>query len=56
MENYCFKETNINPTGEKKYSQIYTVINSISIVTDKPWQEHVKRLIEQAHIRTNMPT
>lgn len=33
-----------------------TAVNAVAIVTGKPWESVVKCLIEQAHIRGNMPT
>lgn len=55
MKNLVFAETNLNPTGERKTSAVYTAVNAVAIATGIAWQEAVKRLIEQAHIRSYMP-
>lgn len=56
MNTLYFEETNLNPTGERKLTATHTAVNAVAIATNTSWQEVVKSLIEQAHIRSNMPS
>ena len=56
MNTLHFEETNLNPTGERKLTATHTAVNAVAIATNTSWQEVVKNLIEQSHIRSNMPS
>lgn len=56
MNTLYFEETNLNPSGERKLTATHTAVNAVAIATNTSWQEVVKNLIEQAHIRSNMPS
>lgn len=56
MNTIHFEETNLNPTCERKLTATHTAVNAVAIATNVSWQEVVKSLIEQAHIRSNMPS
>lgn len=49
-------ETRLNPeTTVIRNTDAYTAVNAVSIITGKPWEDAVKSLIEQAHIRGCLP-
>lgn len=56
MDKICIEKINLNPTGEFYPDVSHTAVNSVAIITGKPWKAVVKTLIEQAHIRANKPT
>ncbi len=56
MNTIHFEETNLNPTGERRLTATHTAVNAVAIAINISWQEVVKSLIEQAHIRSNMPS
>lgn len=49
-------ETRLNPKGTDMYNtDAYTAVNAVSIITGNRWEDTVKSLIEQAHIRGCLP-
>lgn len=56
MNTIYFEKTNLKPTGEIKSTDTHTAINAVAIVTGISWQDVVKKLVEQAHIRSNLPS
>lgn len=56
MNTIYFEKANLNPTGEIKSTDTHTAINAVAIVTGISWQDVVKKLVEQAHIRSNLPS
>lgn len=56
MSYVLFKRTDLRPEGvDRTRSSVCTSLNAVAIVTGRPWQELVKCLIDQAHIRAYMP-
>ncbi len=55
MSNIVFEEANLNPTGEKISWTNHTAVNAVAIAAEISWQDAVRTLIEQVHIRSNMP-
>lgn len=55
MNPIYFEKTNLNPTGKIKSTDAHSAINAVAIVTGISWQDAVKKLVEQAHIRSNLP-
>lgn len=53
MDCIRIEKVNRNPTGEYCHDISHSAVNAVVITTDKPWKDVVKKLIEQAHIRTN---
>lgn len=49
-------ETSLNPKDTVIHNtDAYTAVNAVSIITGKRWEDTVKSLIEQAHIRGCLP-
>ena len=54
--NRYFQQKLVNPAGvPMNHSDCMTAINAVALVTGKSWEELVKSLVEQAHLRENMP-
>lgn len=54
-DNVKFIITDNNPLTTKYDMAVYSAVNAIVSAIHEPWQTVTKRLIEQAHIRANMP-
>ena len=55
--NELYVETNLSPIGAKLcgYNE-REAVNVVSIITEQPWENVVKSLMEQVHFRCNMPS
>ncbi len=56
MHTIHFEETNLNLTGERRLTATHSEVNAVAIATNTSWKDVVKSLIEQAHLRSNMPS
>ena len=56
-DNEYFRETLLHPDGvSRDHSTVISAVNAAAIVTGMPWRSVVKTLVEQSHIRKNLPT
>ena len=50
-------ETRLNPENTVMYNtDVHTAVNAVSIITGKCWEDVIKSLMEQAHIRGCLPS